>query len=137
MNRTSRRSVVFYVKAVVIDLCRALAAAGALLSAVVHLDLYDVGGFSEIKTIGALFLLDVVAGLVLGVAVLVWRHWLTALLAAGFGAATVIAFWISVVHGLFGVKEVATGSFEVLAAVAEYVAVLFGLVAAGELWRQA
>ncbi|MCW2597439.1 MAG: hypothetical protein JWP39_3327, partial [Jatrophihabitans sp.] len=39
----------------------------------------------------------------------------------------VIAFWISVIHGLFGVKETATGSSEILAAIAEYSAVAFGL----------
>ena len=117
-----------------IDVSRALAAAGVLLSGVVHLDLWDVQRFRDIPTIGPLFLLNVVAGLVLGVAVLVWRHWLPALAAAGFGAATVLAFWISVVHGLFGLKEVATGSSQVLAEVAEYVAVLFGVVAALGLW---
>lgn len=110
----------------VIDTSRALAAAGVFLSAVVHLDLW-VQGYSSIGTIGPLFMLDFVAGMIIGVGVLVWRHWLPALAAAGFGAATVVAFWISVIHGLFGVKETATGSSEVLAAVAEYTAVAFGL----------
>ncbi|MDT4912574.1 MAG: hypothetical protein QOC66_1702 [Pseudonocardiales bacterium] len=75
-------------------------------------------------------MLDFVAGMIIGVGVLVWRHWLPALAAAGFGAATVVAFWISVVHGLFGVKEMPTGSSEILAEVAEYSAVAFGLVVA-------
>ncbi|MCU1657535.1 MAG: hypothetical protein JWO57_2191, partial [Pseudonocardiales bacterium] len=66
----------------------------------------------------------------------VWRHWLPALAAAGFGAATVVAFWISVVHGLFGVKETPTGSSEILAEVAEYSAAAFGLaVAVMLLWQ--
>jgi hypothetical protein len=72
-------------------------------------------------------MLNFVAGMIIGVGVLVWRHWLPALAAAGFGAATVVAFWISVIHGLFGVKETATGSSEILAEVAEYSAVAFGL----------
>jgi hypothetical protein len=88
----------------VIDTARRLAAAGVFLAAVVHLDLW-VQGFRSISTIGPLFMLDFVAGMIIGVGVLVWRHWLPALLAAGFGAATVVAFWISVIHGLFGVKE--------------------------------
>lgn len=113
-----------------------MAAAGVLLSAVVHLDLWDLQGYREIATIGPLFLLNVIAGLVIGIGVLLWRHWLPALAAAGFGAATVIAFWISVVHGLFGIKETATGSSQVLAEVAELVAVLFGLLAAALLARR-
>jgi hypothetical protein len=119
----------------VIDITRGLAAAGVLLAAVVHLDLW-VQGFSSIATIGPLFMLDFVAGMTIGVGVLVWRHWLPALAAAGFGAATVVAFWISVVHGLFGVKETPTGSSEILAEVAEYSAVALGLaVAVMLLWR--
>jgi hypothetical protein len=109
-----------------IDTSRGLAAAGVFLSAVVHLDLW-VQGFRSIATIGPLFMLNFVAGLVIGIGVLVWRHWIPALVAAGFGAATVIAFWISVIHGLFGVKETTTGSSEILAEVAEYTAVAFGL----------
>jgi hypothetical protein len=118
----------------VIDTSRALASAGVLLSAVVHLDLWDQG-FRDIQTIGPLFLLNVIAGLVIGVALLVWRHWVPAVAAVGFGAATVFAFWISVVHGLFGVKEVATGTPEVLAELAEYAAVAFGVAAAVLLWQ--
>jgi len=67
---------------------------------------------------------------VIGVGMLVWRHWLPALLAAGFGATTVIAYWISVVHGLFGIKETVSGWPEVLAQIAEYAALVFGLAAA-------
>jgi hypothetical protein len=48
----------------------------------------------------------------------------------------VIFFWISVVHGLFGLKEVATGPSQVLAQIAEYAAVLFGLLAAAGLWQR-
>jgi hypothetical protein len=118
-----------------VDVARGLAAGGVLLSAAVHLDLWDVQRFREIETIGPLFLLNVIGGGVLGLLVLAWRHWLPALAAAGYGAATVIAFWISVVHGLFGLKEVATGSAQILAEVAEYIAIGFGLAAAAVLWR--
>jgi hypothetical protein len=110
----------------IIDTSRRLAAAGVFLAAVVHLDLW-VQGFRSIDTIGPLFMLDFVAGMITGVGVLVWRHWLPALAAAGFGAATVVAFWISVVHGLFGVKETPSGSSEILAEIAEYSAIAFGL----------
>jgi hypothetical protein len=122
-------------RATVVDASRGLAAAGVLLSAVVHLDLYQLEGFKQVGTIGPLFLLNGLGGIVLGVLVTSWRHWLPALGAAGFGAITVIFFWISVVHGLFGLKEQATGASEVLAEIAEYAAIVFGLVAAAGLWH--
>jgi hypothetical protein len=99
-----------------------------LLSAVVHLDLWQQG-FRDIHTIGPLFLL------VIGVAILVLRRWLPAVAAVRYGAATVVGFWISVVHGLFGVKETATGMPEALAELAAYAAVFFGLAAAALLWQ--
>jgi hypothetical protein len=129
MNRRWSQNVLVGMRNYVIDTSRGLAAAGVFLAAVIHLDLW-VQGFRSISTIGPLFMLDFVAGMIIGVGVLVWRHWLPALVAAGFGAATVVAFWISVVHGLFGVKETPTGSSEILAEVAEYSAVAFGLAAA-------
>jgi hypothetical protein len=115
---------------------RYLGAVAILVVGAVHLQQYLGADFYDIPTIGPLFLLNVIAGLVLGVVVVSWRHWLPALAAAGFGAATVLAFWISVVHGLFGLKETPTGSAQVLAEVAEYVAVAFGLVAAAGLWHR-
>jgi hypothetical protein len=113
-----------------LDVLRGLTAAAVLLSAVVHLDLWDVQGFRTLATIGPLFLFNVIAGLVLGIAVLVWRHWLPALAAAGFGAVTLIFFWWSVIWGLFGLKETATGSSQILAEIAEIAAIVFGLAAA-------
>jgi hypothetical protein len=112
------------------DIARGLAAAGVLLSAEVHLDLWDLQGYRHIHVIGPLFLLNAVSGLTIGVVVLVWRHWLAALAAAGFGAATFAAFWVSVTVGLFGFTESPTGSAQILAEIAEIVAVVFGLLAA-------
>ena len=105
---------------------RALAGIGVIVSADVHFDLwYD--GFRDIPTIGPLFMLNAVGGLVIGFAVICWRHWLSALAAIGFGAATLTAFWISVTHGLFGVHETATGQPQILAEVAEILAIIGGL----------
>jgi hypothetical protein len=123
-------------RTVAVEVSRGLAATGVLLSAVVHLDLWDLQGFRDIPTIGPLFMLNFIGGVLIGVVMLVWRHWLPMLAAAGFGASTVAAFWISVVHGLFGLKETATGSSQVLAEVSEYVAVVFGLLAAALLWNE-
>ena len=104
---------------------RGLTAAGVLLSADVHLYLWATG-FKDIHVIGPLFLLNAIAGLVIGVVLLVWNHWLPAFLSAGFGAATLAAFYISVTRGLFGLHEVAGGTQQVLAEVAEWVALVGG-----------
>lgn len=117
----------------VIDLARGLTAAGVLMSAVVHYDLYQQG-FSAVDVIGPLFLLNFIGGVVIGTGIVVWRHWLPVFLGAGFGATTVVFYWISVVHGLFGIKEFTTGWPELTAEFAEYAAVLFGMLAAVLLW---
>ncbi len=117
------------------DLTRGLAAAAVLLSADVHLDLWYAGGFREVETIGPLFLLNAIGGLLIGLVLICWRHWLPALAAAGVGAATLVAFYLSVTIGLFNFKEVATGEPQVLAEVAEYVALVFGIAAAWMSWR--
>ena len=109
--------------------CTAVAAAGVMLNAVVHLDLYIVDGFRDIDVIGPLFLVNAVAGLVIGVIMLVWRHWLPLIAAIGFSLATFVAFWISVIWGLFGIKEIADGAPQILSMAAEIVAILAALVA--------
>ena|GEM_PF-1045693 len=113
-----------------LEVLRGLTAAGVITSAVVHLDLYGAG-FSGIPVIGPLFLLNAIAGLALGITVLVWRHWIPALLCAGFGALTVAAYWWSVLFGLFGVREVTGGWSVILAEIAEYLAVACGLAVTG------
>lgn len=102
---------------------RGVTAAGLLLSADVHLVLY-AEGFRDIPVIGQLFLVNVVAGLALGVGVLLTRHVLVLLGAAGFGVATFGAYLMSRTVGLFGVLETMWGSQAVLAAVAEVVVVV-------------
>ncbi len=64
--------------------------------------------------------------MVIAVLLLGWRHWLPALLAVGFGLATLGAFVVSATVGLFGVHEVWTGTPQVVSAVSEVVAVLGG-----------
>jgi hypothetical protein len=101
---------------------RGLAAAGVLLSADVHLVLY-FDGFSEIKVVGPAFLLNAAGGIVIGVALLLWRHWLPLFAAIAFGIATLTAFYISATVGLFGVHETFGGNQQVLAEIAEWVAI--------------
>lgn len=110
------------------DLLVGLTAAGVLLSAQIHLDLWD-NGFKDIRTIGPLFLLNAIGGIVLGVVVIAWRHWLPLLGAAGFGALTLAGFYLSVTRGLFGLHEVSGGTPQTLAEIYEWVALVAGLLA--------
>ena len=107
---------------------RGLAAAGVLMSADVHLFLY-FDGFSGIKVIGPSFMLNAVAGCVIGIALLIWRPPIPVLLAIAFGVATLVAFYISAPVGLFGVKETWGGTEVIVAEVAEWVAIAGGVLA--------
>jgi hypothetical protein len=107
---------------------RGFAAAGVLLSADVHLFLY-FDGYRDIKVIGPAFLLNAIGGIVIGIAVLVWHHWLPLLAAILFGISTLGAFYISATVGLFGVHETFGGNQVVVAEIAEWVAIAGAVVA--------
>jgi len=118
--------------------------AGAALlvaTAGIHLDLY-LTGYRLIPVIGVLFLLQVIGGFVLGMAVAATRGGLgtlTAFLGAGYAASTLLGYLVSMWIGLFGFTETRTtagvvaGVIEVAAlAVLGYVT-LHGLPEAGPL----
>jgi hypothetical protein len=106
---------------------RVLAAIAVLVSAAVHLYLwFDV--FSGQDVIGPAFLLNAGGGLVIAVLLVWWRHWLPALLAAGFGVSTLGAFVIAATVGLFGVHEHWVGWPVWTAAVSEVIAILGGAI---------
>jgi hypothetical protein len=105
---------------------RILAAAAVLVSAAVHLKVW-VDGYRDLNIIGPLFLLNVVAGVVIALLLVAWRHWLPLLLAAGFGAATLLAFVTAATVGLFGVHEIWVSTTGITAGVAEIVALLAAL----------
>jgi predicted lipoprotein with Yx(FWY)xxD motif len=84
--------------------------AGAALliaSASIHLDLY-LTGYRSIPTIGWLFLLQVIAGYMLAVAILVTAHRLAAAAGAAFALGTLAGYLLSLKVGLFGFTEVRT-----------------------------
>ncbi|MDR7301128.1 hypothetical protein [Haloactinomyces albus] len=105
------------------ELLRGLTAAGLLMSAVVHFELW-AQGVDEVPVIGPLFLLNAVGGLVIALAVLTWKHWLPAVASIGFSVLTLVAFALAVTVGLFGSNEVAAGVPQLLAGVAELVALV-------------
>lgn len=84
------------------------AAGGILLvcSAYVHFHLWSgTDGYRSIPTIGPLFLLQSITGLVLGLGVIAVRRVWAALIGIGFVVATVAGFLVSVTHGLLGFKD--------------------------------
>ena len=106
---------------------RIVAAVAVWTSAAVHLRLW-FDGVRDQHVVGPAFLLNAVGGLVIGILLLAWRHWIPPLLAVGFGISTFSAFVISATVGLFGVHEHWVGGYVWTAAVAEIVALLAGVV---------
>ncbi len=81
-----------------------LGAALVLASAAVHLHLWSTG-YRHIATIGPLFLLQGIAGIVLAFVLAVTRRVWSIVAAAGFLAGTVAGFLLSVNVGLFGFQD--------------------------------
>jgi hypothetical protein len=98
-------------------------------SAAVHYDLWN-DGYRSIATIGPLFLLQSIAGLVIGLGVIVVRRLWAALVGIGFAVATLAGFLISVVHGLFGFEETWLAPFAQQAFALEIAAVVVLALAA-------
>jgi hypothetical protein len=112
---------------------RIVTAVAAVVSALVHLKLW-FDGFRDIDMIGPAFLFNAVAGVVIAVLLLAWRHWVPGFLAAGFGASTLGAFILSATVGLFGTHEQWTGFYVWAAAVSEVVCIAGGLLVLRESW---
>ena len=110
----------------------ALAGTGAgflVWSAVIHLELWG-DGYSGISVIGPLFLVQGIASIILGVAVVAFR-WL-ALLAAGAvaGVATAVGLLLTASVGLFGFTESLTVPYATLSLAIEFTAAFVLLVSA-------
>ena len=104
--------------------------AGFLIwSAVIHLMLWS-DGYKDISVIGPLFLVQGIACIILGVAVVAFR-WL-ALLAAGAvaGVATAVGLLLSVNVGLFGYTETLSVPYAELSLAVEFTAAFVLLAAA-------
>lgn len=128
--RTTARASGRPSRAPVARAARAVTALAVLVSAVVHLYLWN-DGMREVDVIGPGFLLNGVGGIAVAVAALAWRHWLPLLAAAGFGAATLGAYVLARTVGLAGVRETITTPEAVVSAVVEVLAIVFAFVA----WR--
>jgi hypothetical protein len=105
---------------------RLVVAAAVLISAYVHLKEW-MDGMRHVHVIGGLFVVNIVAGIVIAVLLVTWRHWLAPFLAFGFGASTLGGFVIAAQWGLFGDHEKWQGSYVWTAAVVEAIAIVGGL----------
>ena len=103
---------------------RLVGAVALLVSAAVHLYLWFDGVRDQ--SVGPMFLVNVVSGVVIAVMLVMWRHWLPAFLTLGFGAATLGAFIISSTVGLLGVHSEWAGGFVWTAAISEVVCIVVG-----------
>ncbi|MFC4002352.1 hypothetical protein ACFS2C_05105 [Prauserella oleivorans] len=105
---------------------RVMVVLGLLGSAWVHWVVW-LDWARDTDVVGPLFLVNVVAGVVIAIAVLAWRHWLPALAAVGFGLATLGAYVLSLTVGFFGVQEQFATQEEIWGVVTEVACVVFGL----------
>lgn len=75
-------------------------------TAYIHFHLWgEPGGYRSIPTIGPLFLLQSIGGLLLGLVVIAVRRVWAALAGIGFALATIGGFLITVTNGLFGFSD--------------------------------
>ncbi|QIX27240.1 hypothetical protein ncot_11985 [Nocardioides sp. JQ2195] len=104
---------------------RVIGALAAVVSAIVHLYLW-FDGVKDQGTVGDLFVVNVIAGLVIAALLLRWHHWIPLILLAGFGASTLGAFLIAVNGELFGIHT-GWSWYAWLAAASEVVAIVCGV----------
>ena len=71
----------------------------------IHFHLWESVGYRHIPTIGQLFLVQSIAGVVVGLLVIASRRVWAAVLGAGFAVATLAGFLVSVLYGLFNFKD--------------------------------
>jgi hypothetical protein len=90
---------------------------------IIHLHLW-LEGYREIATIGPLFMLNAIAGILLAALLLFWPRLLAGLLAIGFVASALGALLISINVGLFGFREFTSVAFVMPSIVIESIAIV-------------
>jgi hypothetical protein len=113
-----------------------LATGAALLvaSSYVHFRLWSDFGYRHIPTIGDLFVLQSIAGVLMAILVLTVRRVWASILAAGFALSTLAGFVISVQWGLFGFKDSSSAPFAHVAFALEAIAALLLALSAALCW---
>jgi len=98
-------------------------------SGVIHLMLWS-DGYKDVATIGPLFLVQGIAGIVIALAIVALRRLALLIVGAGTGVATAGGLLISVNFGLFGLKESLATTYATLSLAVEFTAAFVLLVAA-------
>jgi hypothetical protein len=109
-----------------------LAATGAgflVWSGVIHLILWK-DGYKDVATIGPLFIVQGIAGIVIALAIVALRRLAVLVIGAATGIATAGGLLISVNFGLFGLKESLATTYATLSLAVEFTAAFLLLVAA-------
>ena len=106
-------------------LIRIVAAVAVLVSAAVHMQMW-FDGVRYQHVIGPAFMFNAIAGVVIALLLMLWRHWVPAFLTAGFGATTLGAFVVASTVGLFGVHTTWEGARVWTAAISEGIAIVAG-----------
>ncbi len=101
-------------------------------SAYIHVRLWKSEGYRHIPTIGPLFIVQSILGMVIGVAVAVVRRVWAAVLGAGFAVSTMAGFLLSVAVGLFGFQDTWSAPFAKEAFLIEATSIV-ALIVAGAL----
>jgi len=113
-----------------------VAGAGLLLaSAIIHLHLW-ASGYRTIKTIGPLFLVQGICGIVLFVSVGLIRRVFIGILGALFAAGTITGLELSVHRGLFGYRTTMSAPWVTTSLIIEGAAVLLLCIASVLVFRE-
>lgn len=116
---------------------RIIGAVAALISAAVHWGEWGFNGYNwwaatPLTTIGVLFVINGVAGVVIAILLVTWRrNWVPLFLLFGFGLLTAAGYVTSTAlpHGLFGDKEAWTGTLQWIAFIVEIICIVVALAA--------
>jgi hypothetical protein len=95
--------------------------AGSVLlasSGAIHFQLWAMG-YRSIRTIGPLFLLQGIAGVLFGLVLVLWRRLLVVVAGAGFMVSTISGLLVSVKFGLFGFMDTLAAPYAGLSVVLE------------------
>ena len=116
----------------------AVGAVTIVVSAVVHLYLWGKSdGYRAVPTVGLLFLLQAIAGCILGPAMLVARRVFVSAAGAIFMAMSIGALYLSMHGGLFGYEETLDAPYVRLSLVVEIIGLIATIaVVATELRRR-
>ena len=104
---------------------RVVVAAALLGSAGVH---YFLWTHNYPGIVGPLFLLNAIGGVVIAIALLVWRHWLPALGAVGFGVLTLGSYVLAATVGVLGQHDQFNSQPEYWSVITEAVCIVGGIV---------